>query len=98
MTETNEEEKRRRKAIALRYDSEEDQAPRVIAKGSGYVAERILELAQEHDLPIHEDPDLVALLAKLDVGSEIPEALYRAIAEVLAFVYQVNRAAQGKAS
>ncbi len=80
-----------RKAIALRYQLEKDNAPRIIAKGSGYVADRILELAREHDVPLHNDPDLVAVLARLNVNQEIPENLYRAVAEILAFVYRLNQ-------
>jgi type III secretion system FlhB-like substrate exporter len=55
------------------------------------LAERIVEIANENDIPIHEDPDLVAVLSKLDVESEIPEPLYRAVAEVLAYVYRLNQ-------
>ena len=82
---------RRRKAIAVRYDATGDAAPRVVAKGSGLLADRIVELAREHGVHVHEDPDLVAVLSKIDVNAEIPEALYRAIAEVLAFVYRLNK-------
>lgn len=78
-----------RRAVALRYDADQDAAPRVVAKGNRLIAERIIEIARENDVPIHQDPDLVAVLAKLDVEREIPESLYRAVAEVLAFVYRV---------
>lgn len=80
----------RRKAVALRYDAEKDAAPKVIAKGSGLLADRILELAREHNIHIQQDPDLVAVLSKLEVNSDIPENLYRAVAEILAFVYRLN--------
>lgn len=83
--------KRRPRAVALRYDQHRDAAPRVTAKGSGYVAERIIELARQHGVQLHEDPDLLTLLSKLDVETQIPEPLYRAVAEVLAFVYRINR-------
>jgi FlhB-like protein len=79
-----------RKAVALRYDAARDQAPKVIAKGDRLLAEQIIELAQEHGIVVQEDPDLVGLLAKLDVDAEIPESLYAAVAEVLAFVYRLN--------
>jgi FlhB-like protein len=79
-----------RKAVAIRYDQESDNAPRVVAKGDRLLAEHIIAIAREHDIHIHEDPDLVAVLGKLDVDTEIPEDLYRAVAEVLAFVYRLN--------
>lgn len=79
------------RAVAIRYKAEEDMAPRVIAKGQGRIAERILEIAREEGIHVQEDPDLLGLLAKLDLGSPIPEELYRAVAEVLAFVYRLNK-------
>jgi len=84
----------KRRAVALRYNAESDAAPRVIAKGDRHLAERIIAIAKENGVPIHEDPDLVALLAALDIDREIPSALYRAVAEVLAFVYSVNERAK----
>ncbi|RLJ21907.1 flagellar protein FhlB [bacterium endosymbiont of Escarpia laminata] len=72
-------------AIALNYDGES--APKLTAKGRGELAERILALAEEHDVPLHEDAELAALLSQIPLGDEIPEALYRAIAEVIAFAY-----------
>lgn len=81
----------RRRAIALRYDANRDTAPRIAAAGSGHLAERILEIARQHGVHVHSDPDLVALLAKLEPNDYIPENLYRAVAEVLAFVYRLNR-------
>jgi flagellar biosynthesis protein len=80
----------RRTAAALGYDREGDDAPRLLAKGQGELADRIIALAQEHDIPIHEDRDLVAVLAKLDLDQEIPTELYRTVAELLAFVYRLN--------
>jgi flagellar biosynthesis protein len=83
---------RRPAAVALRYRSGEDPAPRVTAAGTGPVAERILELAREHDLPLRHDPDLVEALAALDLGAFIPAELYDVIAEVLAWAYRANSA------
>jgi len=80
----------RSRAVALRYDEQRDDAPRVIAKGAGIVAERIIEVAKASGIHIHEDPDLVAVLSKLDIEALVPEPLYRAVAEVLAFVYRLN--------
>ncbi len=85
------EEAGRRKAIALRYDTEKDGAPKVVAKGAGHVGERILALAEEHGIHVHEDADLVAVLSQVEVNREIPPDLYKAVAEVLAFVYRLNQ-------
>lgn len=82
--------KPRQRAAAIRYQAEHDAAPRIVAKGAGFIAERIVACARENGVPIHEDPDLAAVLAHLDVNTEIPPNLYRAMAEVLAFVYRLN--------
>lgn len=81
----------RRKAVALRYDTERDRAPKVVATGSGDLAERIIATAKEHGIHLHTDPDMIAVLSKLKPDMEIPPDLYRAVAEVLAFVYRINR-------
>ena len=75
-------------AIALNYDQQN--APRVTAKGHDELARQIIDLAREHDIPLHNDPDLVALLARIPLGDEIPETLYRAVAEVIAFAYLLS--------
>ncbi|MCG7866875.1 MAG: flagellar protein FhlB [gamma proteobacterium symbiont of Stewartia floridana] len=75
-------------AVALKYDGEN--APRLTAKGRGELAERILALAEEHDIPLHEDVELAALLSQIPLGDEIPQALYRAVAEVIAFAYLLS--------
>ncbi len=79
------------KAVALRYEPIKFNAPRLVAKGQGKVAERIIELAKQQGIPIQVDADLVAALSALDWYEEIPEELYKAVAEVLAFVYSMNR-------
>ena len=85
---------KRKKAAALRYDKQTDSAPRVIAKGSGTVAEKILQLAKEHNIPVKEDAKLVEVLAQLDLNQEIPPELYRAVAEILAFIYRTTKKMQ----
>ncbi len=82
---------KRQLAVALRYNEDKDAAPRVLAKGAGNVAQKILDIAEEAKIPVREDPDLVEALAKLDVGSLIPTELYPAVAEVLAYVYRQNQ-------
>jgi flagellar biosynthesis protein len=75
-------------AVALRYDGRG--APRVTAKGRGYVAQEIIERARQHQVPLHEDAALVQLLARVELNEEIPEALYRVVARVLAFAYGLS--------
>lgn len=77
-------------AAAIKYDVEKSNAPAVTARGRGTIAEKIIALAEEKGIPIKNDPDLVQVLSKLKVGSEIPVELYRAVAEILAFVYSLN--------
>jgi flagellar biosynthesis protein len=78
------------KAVALKYDRKKDDAPRVTAKGKGKVAEKIIELARKHDIPIKDDPDLIEVLSSLDINQEVPSEIYVAVAELLAFVYSMN--------
>lgn len=80
------------KATALQYDAGE-RAPRVVATGRGLLAQRILEAAQEAGVPVKSDPGLARALEALDLGDEIPEALYRAVAETLAWAYKLDAAA-----
>jgi len=77
-------------AAAIRYDSAKDDAPRLTAKGKGHMAEKIIELARKHNIPIRTDQALVHILSKLDLDQHIPPELYRAVAEILAFVYSTN--------
>ena len=79
-----------RKAVALQYDPGKRDAPTVVATGSGAVAEAIIDRAREHGVPLQEDPALAAALAQIPLGDEIPEALYVAVAEVLAFAYLLS--------
>lgn len=74
-------------AIALGYEPDRHSAPTLVAKGRGLIAEQIIALANEHDIHIHQSPELVDVLIRLELGEEIPEALYVAIAEVIAFAY-----------
>lgn len=81
---------KRLKATALRYKAQEDNAPKVVAKGSGKVAEKIISIAKQHNVPLREDPNLVEILSTLDLYQEIPPDLYRAVAEILAYIYKVS--------
>ncbi|MBK5012283.1 EscU/YscU/HrcU family type III secretion system export apparatus switch protein [Pseudomonas sp. S60] len=77
-----------RQAIALSYDGQ--QAPTLSAKGDDELAEAIMAIAREHEIPIYENAELVRLLARLELGDQIPEALYLTIAEIIAFAWQLR--------
>lgn len=78
------------KAVALKYDREKQSAPKVVASGKGEVANNIIKLAQEHDIFIKKDADLVELLSKIEINKEIPPMLYKAVAEVFSFIYKIT--------
>jgi len=78
------------KAVALKYDMEKDSAPNLVAKGKGQTATNIIKLANEHDIPIKKDEDLVELLSQIDVDKEIPGSMYKAVAEVFSFIYDLS--------
>ncbi|AZN35797.1 EscU/YscU/HrcU family type III secretion system export apparatus switch protein [Iodobacter ciconiae] len=80
----------RQQAVALAYQ-QGSRSPRVVAKGKGLLAERIIERAQEAGVFVHESPELVAMLMQVDLDQHIPPQLYRAIAELLAFIYHLER-------
>jgi flagellar biosynthesis protein len=79
-----------RQTVALRYAPKRDTAPKVVAKGRGYLADKILELARLHNIPIRQDKNLVQILSRLDLGDEIPPEVYRVVAEILAFIYRLS--------
>ena len=81
---------RMKNAVALQYRHQVDRAPKVVAKGQGIIAERIIEIAAEHHIPLKRDPALIEVLSKMDLDQEIPPELYRAVAEVLAYVYKMS--------
>lgn len=86
----DERKKKTKQAIALSYDPNED-APKVIASGTGALAERIIEKAKEADVPIHRDDDLAQTLSKLEIGVLIPVELYEVVAEILVFVDRMDK-------
>ena len=83
------------KAVSLQYEKGKNAAPKVTAKGQGWMADRIIKMAQKNNIPIREDKDLLHLLSEIDVGQEVPESLYKVVAELLAWVYQLNQNYQG---
>ena len=85
-------EKTLKEAVALKYDRDKDAAPRVVATGSGFVAEKIVEKAQENNVPVYENTQLAHSLAQLNLGEEIPPELYEVMAEILVFIGNLDQA------
>ncbi len=83
-------------AVALKYDKNQNNAPKVTAKGKGHVADKIITLAQQNNIPLYKDQGLVQVLEALELNTEIPPELYRAVAEVLAFIYKLNSSVRNK--
>ncbi|WLR53452.1 EscU/YscU/HrcU family type III secretion system export apparatus switch protein [Mesobacillus subterraneus] len=83
----------RKSAVALGYNAGSMDAPKVMAKGRGLLAEQIIEKAKDHDIPIQEDPSLVEVLSQLELNERIPEELYQAVAEVFSFIYHLDKQA-----
>jgi flagellar biosynthesis protein len=81
-----------KKTVALQYDdTKPESAPKVVAKGSGAIAEKIIEKANESKIPIYEDKALVEVLSEIEIDREIPPELYKAVAEILAWVYKAHK-------
>jgi flagellar biosynthetic protein FlhB/flagellar biosynthesis protein len=81
-------------AIAIKYDKEKDTAPRIVAKGMRLKAEKIREIAKQYNIPVMKNVNLANALYRIDVGEEIPEELYDAVAEVLNLLYELQREQQ----
>lgn len=84
-----------KKAIALGYSPQEDFAPRVLSSGKGETARKIVDIAKEEGIQVYEDRELADNLSALDIGETIPEELYEAVAEVLAFIYRIELDEEG---
>lgn len=78
-------------AVALEYEPETDRAPKVVAGGQGHIAERIIETAKEHEVPVHQDENLARSLSEIEIGEYIPPELYQVVAEVLLFVDSMDK-------
>ena len=77
------------KAIALQYDNDKNSAPKVIAKGEGKTAQKIIQIAEENGVRLKKDEDLVELLSKVELDAEVPPQMYKAVAEVFSFLYKI---------
>jgi len=80
-----------KKAASLSYNQTKDSAPRVTAQGKGLTAENIIKVAEKNDIPILEDPSLVEILQDVNINETIPDELYEVVAEVYAFIYQLDK-------
>ncbi len=78
------------KAVALQYDKNSNNAPKITAKGKGETANNIIKIAKDNKIPIKKDEDLVELLSKIDIDKEIPTSMYKAVAEIFAFIYELS--------
>ena len=87
----NERKFMRKEAIALSYTPSESTGPKVVAKGKGKIADKIIQLARENNVPIQEDPSLTELIGQLNINEAIPAELYEAVAEIFAFIYKLDR-------
>jgi len=83
--------KPQQQAIALSYQQANNTAPKVVAKGSGFVAEKILTTAKQHGVPVYQNKTLVSMLMAVELDREIPPELYQAVAEVLAYIYRIDQ-------
>ena len=79
-----------KKAVALNYDIDVDNAPKIVAKGKGELANNIIKIAQDNDVPIKKDEDLIELLSAIDIDKEIPDSMYKAVSEIFSFIYDLT--------
>lgn len=80
----------KQKAVALRYESAKEDAPRVVATGEGFIADQIVRIALDNGITVHKDSDLVEILSKLDIDALIPVDAFAAVAEILSYIYRTQ--------
>lgn len=86
----------KQKAVALRYDAEKEDAPRIVATGEGFIADQILRIALDNGITVHKDSDLVEILSKLDIDALIPVEAFAAVAEILSYIYRTQGREPGR--
>ena len=79
------------KAVALSYDKKKDDAPKVLASGKGVIAEKIIEIARDNNVPMHKDADLVEILSLLDINESIPIEVYSVVAKIFTYIYEQDK-------
>lgn len=82
--------KKGQKAVALGYDKKQDAAPKVLASGHGLIAQKIIEIAKDSNIPLHKDSDLIEILSILEIDEYIPVEVYSVVAEVFTYIYEQN--------
>lgn len=92
----SENNKPKSQAIAIRYDANKNQAPKVTAKGSGFIADEIIKTAKKNAVPVYQNKSLAGVLMAVELDREIPAELYQAVAEVLAYIYRMDQKAAQK--
>lgn len=97
MDELSSKDKENLQAIAIKYDKDSKKAPTIVASGRGKIAKKILELAEDNKIPMVEDPKLSKLLSSLKIRSEIPSNLFKVVAEILAFIFYLEKMASKRA-
>lgn len=86
----------KQKAVALRYESDKEDAPRVVATGEGFIADQIVRIALDNGITVHKDSDLVEILSKLDIDALIPLEAFAAVAEILSYIYRTQGREPGR--
>jgi flagellar biosynthesis protein len=81
----------KQKAVALKYDDKKNQAPLVTAKGKGQSAKNIIKIAELNNIPIKKDEDLIELLSNVELDKEVPQEMYKAVAEIFSFIYKTTK-------
>ena len=83
--------KKNQKAVALGYDEKKDNAPKVLASGKGLIAEKIIEIARDNNIPMHRNADLVEILSLLEIDESIPIEVYSVVAKIFTYIYEQNQ-------
>jgi flagellar biosynthesis protein len=80
-----------KQAVALCYDEKQNNAPKVVAKGSGFISEQILDAAEQHAVPVYQNKTITGMLMAVEIDREVPPELYKVVAEILAYVYRIDK-------
>lgn len=84
-------ENQAKQAVALSYNEKKNNAPKLVAKGSGFIAEQILETAKQHAVPVYQNKTVTGMLMAVEIDREVPPELYKIVAEILSYVYRIDK-------